>query len=107
DWSSDVCSSDLRRWAKLVEIRPTKLQGRRVLHHSVAYLVLNNDPDAINTGTANGPDRVRDADDLVNLRPMLMEWAIGKGYDLYRPGTGKLLVPGEKIAWDQHIHAIG
>jgi hypothetical protein len=36
-----------------------------------------------------------------------MEWAIGKGYDLYRPGTGKLLVPGEKIAWDQHIHAVG
>jgi hypothetical protein len=33
--------------------------------------------------------------------------AIGKGYDLYRPGTGKLLVPGERIAWDQHIHAIG
>ena len=95
------------RWAKLVEIRPTKLQGRRVVHHSVAYLVLNNDPDAVNTGTANGPDRVSDAGDLVNLRPMLMEWAIGKGYDLYRPGTGKLLVPGEKIAWDQHIHAIG
>src|SRR5437867_3621280 len=95
------------RWAKLVEIRPTKLQGRRIIHHSIAYLVLNNDPDAINTGTANGPDRVRDADDLVNLRPMLMEWAIGKDYDLYRPGTGKLLVPGEKIAWDQHIHAIG
>src|SRR5438094_316419 len=95
------------RWAKLVEIRPTKLQGRRVVHHSVAYLVLNNDPDAVNTGTANGPDRVSDAGDLVNLRPMLMEWAIGKGYDLYRPGTGKLLVPGEKIAWDQHIHAVG
>jgi hypothetical protein len=36
-----------------------------------------------------------------------MEWAIGKGYDLYRPGTGKLIVPGEKISWDQHIHAAG
>ena len=36
-----------------------------------------------------------------------MEWAIGKGYDLFRPGTGKLLVPGEKISWDQHIHAVG
>ena len=47
------------------------------------------------------------ADDLVNRRPQLMEWAIGKGYDLFRPGTGKLLVPGEKISWDQHIHAVG
>ena len=36
-----------------------------------------------------------------------MEWAIGKGYDLFRPDTGKLLVPGEKISWDQHIHAVG
>jgi hypothetical protein len=95
------------RWAKLVEIRPTNLKGRRIIHHSIAYLVLNNDPDAVNTGTANGPERFRDGDDLVNRRPQLMEWAIGKGYDLFRPGTGKLIVPGEKIAWDQHIHAIG
>jgi hypothetical protein len=36
-----------------------------------------------------------------------MEWAIGKGYDLFRPDTGKLIVPGEKISWDQHIHAVG
>ena len=42
------------RWAKMVEIRPTNLKGRRILHHSIAYLVLNNDPDAVNTGTANG-----------------------------------------------------
>ena len=25
----------------------------------------------------------------------------------YRPGTGKLILPGEKISWDQHIHAVG
>ena len=36
-----------------------------------------------------------------------MEWAIGKGYDLFREGTGKLLLPGEKISWDQHLHAVG
>jgi hypothetical protein len=97
------------RWVKLVEIRPTNLKARKIIHHSIAYLVLNNDPDAVNTGTANGPDRFGGAnpDDLVNRRPQLMEWAIGKGYDLFRPGTGKLLVPGEKISWDQHIHAVG
>src|SRR5437588_10053345 len=95
------------RWAKMVEIRPTNLKGRRVIHHSIAYLVLNNDPDAINKGTSNGPDRLRDGDDLVSRRPQLMEWAIGKGYDLFRPGTGKLIVPGEQISWDQHIHAVG
>jgi hypothetical protein len=38
---------------------------------------------------------------------MLMEWAVGKGYDLYRPDTGKLLLPGSKISWDTHLHAVG
>jgi hypothetical protein len=96
------------QWAKLVEIRPTNLKGRRIVHHSIAYLVLKDDPDAVSTGTANGPGRRGDnAADLVNRRPQLMEWAIGKGYDLFRPGTGKLILPGEKISWDQHIHAVG
>src|SRR3989442_555919 len=75
---------------------------------SIAWVddgALQNDPDAVNKGTANGP--IRDADDLVNRRPQLMEWAIGKGYDLFRPGAGKLILPGEKISWDQHIHAVG
>jgi hypothetical protein len=93
------------RWARMVEIRPTSLKARRIVHHSIAYLVLNNDPDAVNNGTANGG--VRDFVDVVNRRPQLMEWAIGKGYDLFREGTGKLLLPGEKISWDQHLHAVG
>lgn len=38
---------------------------------------------------------------------MLMEWAIGKQYDFYRPNTGKLLLPGSRISWDVHIHAVG
>jgi hypothetical protein len=95
-------------WVKMVEIRPTNLRGRKIIHHSIAYLVLNNDPDAVSTGTASGRSRgVDNAADLVNRRPQLMEWAIGKGYDLFRPGTGKLILPGEKIVWDQHIHAAG
>src|SRR5213594_26484 len=77
------------RWAKMVEIRPTNLKGRKIIHHSIAHLVLKDDPDAINTLTASGPARGPggggDPDDLVNRRPQLMEWAIGKGYDLYRP----------------------
>ena len=96
------------RWAKMVEIRPTNLKGRKILHHSIAYLILNNDPDAVNKGTSTGAARLQNDDDnLVNRRPQLMEWAFGKGYDLFRPDTGKLIVPGEKIAWDQHIHAVG
>jgi len=95
-------------WVKMVEIRPTNLKARRIIHHSIAYLVLNNDPDAVNTGVLSGRrGAAADLADAANRRPQLMEWAIGKGYDLYRPGTGKLIVPGEKISWDQHIHAVG
>ncbi len=94
------------RWVRMVEIRPSTIQGRKTLHHSIAYLILNNDPDAVNQGTSRGARRDF-AQDLVNARPQLMEWAIGKGYDRYMDGTGKLILPGEKIQWDQHIHAAG
>ena len=96
------------RWIKMVEIRPTNLKARRIIHHSIAYQVLSADNVAsVNTGTANGPRGPVSQEDLVNRRPMIMEWAIGKGYDQFREGTGKLIVPGEKISWDQHIHAVG
>jgi hypothetical protein len=110
------------RWVKMVEIRPTNLKARKIVHHAVAYLELNNDPEAISpsrpnanaaganaANAANGNAAAAQNADLAALaaRPFLMEWAVGKGYDLYRPGTGKLLLPGEKIHWDQHIHAVG
>jgi mono/diheme cytochrome c family protein len=95
------------RWIRMVEIRPSNLKARKTLHHSVAYQVLSPDNvQAVNTGIAPGPSSVS-ADDAVNRRPMIMEWAIGKGYDRYRDDTGKLLMPGEKISWDQHIQAVG
>jgi hypothetical protein len=93
--SSDIPLTE-PRWVKAVEIRPGTLAGRRITHHAVAYLA-QNDPDSILPGS--------DAD--VRGRAMLMEWAIGKGYDLYRPDTGKLILPGAQISWDVHIHAVG
>ena len=99
------------RWVKMVEIRPSSIQARKVVHHSIAYEVLDpSNTDSVNTGTANGPGGPgggANPDDLVNRRPQIMEWAIGKGYDLYREGTGKLIMPGETISWDQHLHAVG
>ena len=84
------------RWVKAVEIRPSTLPARKTTHHAVAYLA-QDDPDAILPNTTAE----------LRGRAMLMEWAIGKGYDLYRPNTGKLLLPGGKISWDIHIHAVG
>jgi hypothetical protein len=95
------------RWIRMVEIRPSNLKARRILHHSIAYQVLKADNvQAVNTGTATGFNRDGGVD-LVNRRPQIMEWAIGKGYDRFREGTGKLIMPGESISWDQHLHAVG
>jgi hypothetical protein len=96
------------KWIKMIEIRPSSMKARKIIHHSVAYQVLNEgNKDAFDRGTAaeqrgNGDDAV---DVLVDRRPRLMEWAIGKGYDLFHQDTGRLILPGEKIAWDTHIHA--
>lgn len=95
------------RWVRMVEIRPTSLKARRIVHHAIAYHVLSPDNTAeVNTGIGSSGGGAA-VDDLVNRRPQLMEWAIGKGYDRYMEGTGKLVMPGEKISWDQHIHAVG
>jgi hypothetical protein len=99
------------RWIKMVEIRPSNLASRKILHHSIAYHILSpENTDAVNQGVAVGRFSLAsaaNAADLVNRRPQIMEWAIGKGYDRYADGTGKLIMPGEKISWDQHIHAAG
>jgi hypothetical protein len=93
---SDIPLSE-PRWVRAVEMRPGTAAGRRITHHAVAYLA-QNDAAGINPNVGD-PD--------LNGRALLMEWAIGKGYDLYRPDTGKLLLPGSKISWDVHIHAVG
>jgi hypothetical protein len=84
-------------WVRAVEMRPSMPAGRRIIHHAVAYLDQDEPADP------NGPDRSA----ALGGRGMLMEWAIGKQYDFYRPNTGKLLLPGSRISWDVHIHAIG
>jgi hypothetical protein len=96
------------RWVRMVEIRPTNLKARKMIHHAIAYQVLSpENVQSVNTGIGSPRGGASDPDDLVNRRPQLMEWAIGKGYDRYREGTGKLVMPGEKISWDEHIHAVG
>ena len=82
------------RWVRAVEMRPGSAAGRKIIHHAISYVVDNAAPVA-----GGDPDLSR--------RSMLMEWAIGKGYDLYSPDTGKIMKPGSRIAWDLHIHAAG
>jgi hypothetical protein len=79
------------RWVRAVEIRPGTAAGRKITHHALAYLQ-QEEP-----GTNTGPI----------TQGLLMEWAVNKNYDVYRPNTGKLLRPGARIWWEMHLHAVG
>jgi hypothetical protein len=79
------------RWVRAVEMRPATLAGRRITHHALAYLQ-QEEP-----GTGPG----------LAMQGLLMEWAVNKNYDIYRPNTGKLLLPGSRIWWEMHYHAVG
>jgi hypothetical protein len=76
------------RWVRAVEMRPSTPAGRRIVHHALAGLRQDEPADPAGQG-------------------LLMEWAVGKSYDVYRPGTGKLLLPGAQIRWELHLHAVG
>src|SRR5499426_2185658 len=92
------------RWVRAVEMRPGTVAGRKVLHHVLAGLI--QDEPTSQPNTANPA-----AADTSNSGPagpgLLMEWAVGKNYDTYRPNTGKLLLPGSRISWELHLHAVG
>ncbi len=77
------------RWVRAVEMRPGTIKGRRIMHHVLADLV-QDEPGEVSQGPG-----------------LLMEWAVGKNYDIYRKDSGKLLLPGSKIRWELHIHAVG
>ena len=71
------------RWVRAIEVRPGSVKGRKITHHA------NVDIDQIE------PDGTRTSG-------RFMEWAVGKEGELMRPGTGRLMMPGSKIAWDVH-----
>jgi hypothetical protein len=79
------------RWVRAVEIRPGTAAGRKITHHALAYL--QQEEAGSNTGLVT--------------QGLLMEWAVNKNYDVYRPNTGKLLLPGARVWWEMHYHAVG
>ena len=87
------------RWVQAVEMRPSTTAGRKITHHAIAHLI-QQEPKG---------DELADNGDLAAAAQggILMEWAVGKQYDEYRPNTGKLLEPGAKVWWDIHYHAVG
>jgi hypothetical protein len=85
------------RWVRAIEIHPATIKGRRVTHHALARLQQPEDlPKELFT---NDPNVAGDG--------LFMEWAVGKGGDEMRPGSGRLMLPGSKIVFEMHYHAVG
>ncbi len=84
------------RWVRAIEIRPATVQGRRITHHAIAYL-MQDEPGGGGAGAGAS----------FGLGGPFMEWAVGKQGEMMRPDTGKLLLPGSKFRWDIHYSAVG
>jgi hypothetical protein len=76
------------RWVRAIEVRPGTVKGRKIAHHANSDLLQNEPGELIQAG----PGR-------------FMEWAVGKEGEIMRPNSGKLLLPGSRIAWDIHYSA--
>ena len=92
-WFKPVVPTGLTepRWVRAIEIRPVTVKGRRVVHHAMAYLEQEEGAGA-NNGLGAG---------------VFMEWSVGKQGELMRQDSGRLLLPGSKIQWELHLHAVG
>jgi len=85
------------RWVRAIEIRPSTVKGRKITHHALARLQqAENMPRELFT---NDPNVVGDG--------LFMEWAVGKNGDEMRQDSGRLMLPGSKIVWEVHYHAVG
>ena len=91
------------RWVKAIEIRPSWPDGRRIVHHTLAYLIQDEDPDEMSAETAALSAGSR----AMGGPGLFMEWAVGKVGEIFPDGAGKLMLPGSRIRWEVHMHAIG
>ena len=85
------------RWVRAIEIRPVGKDARKITHHALARLQQDEDmPKELFTNDLN-----------VAGDGLFMEWAVGKNGDEMRPDSGRLMLPGSKIVWEMHYHAVG
>jgi hypothetical protein len=103
-WYKPVVPTGLTeaRWVRAIEIRPSTVKGRRITHHALARLQQED-----GTAGAAAASAAPAADDADVGPGLFMEWAVGKQGEIMRPNSGKLMLPGSKIVWDIHYHAVG
>jgi len=86
------------RWVRAIEVKPVRASDRKIVHHVLAYL-LQDEPEV--TGLAST------AHDHQSNAGLFMEWAVGKTGQIFAEDAGKLMLPGSRIRWEIHMHAVG
>ncbi len=108
-WYKPVVPTGLTepRWVRAIEMRPSTVKGRRVTHHALARLHQEepSDEPRSNPEPRSTSAEPRNEDEVG--AGLFMEWAVGKQGEVMRPNSGKLMLPGSKIVWDIHYHAVG
>ncbi len=99
-WFRPVVETGLTeaRWVKAIEIKPSFPDGRRIIHHVLTYLIQEEE------GLTN---LASTAQEVQRGAGLFMEWAVGKEGEVFNADAGKLMLPGSRIGWEVHMHAIG
>jgi hypothetical protein len=100
-WFRPVVETGLTevRWVRAIEMKPSYPDGRRIVHHALAFL--EQDEEGLTKLASTAEERgVMGAD-------LFMEWAVGKVGEIFPPDAGKLMSPGARIRWEVHMHAVG
>ena len=82
------------RYIKAIQTRPVDGSSRQVVHHALSYAVSQDYDDLTNDGTQD-------------QGVFLVEYASGKGAEIYPEDTGKLLPANQKARVSYHLHSIG
>ncbi|MEE2776404.1 MAG: hypothetical protein VYE73_06530 [Acidobacteriota bacterium] len=107
-FTSFVADSGLeeQRYIRWIEVKPS-VAGRRSVHHVIVYAI-QDDADYIGEDRVEGDDDPNRVDREGNkLGSLLIEYAVGNTGDVYRDGTGKILMAGAKIRFSPHYHSVG
>ena len=106
------------RWIRAAETKPSGRDGRRIAHHASTYVHQPESQEfldaehALLAGQAAADavlqvKRDRAGSDPIDTREMITEWAQGKDGELYPDDVGKLVMPGARVEFSIHYHAVG
>ena len=82
------------RYIKAIQTRAVGAESRQVVHHALSYAVEPDYDDEVDDGTGDAGQ-------------FLVEYASGKGAEVYPSDSGVLLQAGKKARVSYHLHSIG